>query len=65
MESLVGQELRSDLGWLELERRSPPPDHVVEGIAGQCTDIFLPGGGIAKSLYEKWSVWARKAVIPV
>ncbi|XP_033755057.1 proteasome assembly chaperone 2-like isoform X2 [Pecten maximus] len=56
-ESTIGQRFQSPpLNWLDLERRhtfpAPTPDELQKGLK-QADYIYIPGGGIAKSLMEE------------
>ena len=46
--------LSSDLGYLELEKRSRFPGLAARKDAGENEGLFIPGGGFTKKLFLKW-----------
>ena len=46
--------IEDNLGWVELERR--PSMAQVMGNPSCDGELFIPGSGVAKQLYEKWQV---------
>ena len=50
LEKEVGNTLRETMGWVALERRPVLPGADSDGQ----TDIFMPGGGLAKAFHNMW-----------
>ena len=53
MEAHEVEEMKTRLEWKELEKRLT--GSVLEG-GDNSSSIYIPGGGIAKSLFEEWYV---------
>ena len=53
IEEKFGEMFRDHYEWEELEKRKTfPAPSILEQENGQGGELYLPGGGIAKSLYE-------------